>query len=80
MILYTMQQAKRDFELGHLQKFSIERVQMTLDLASWRVILGSGKSLGVLVDARNKEQRCFKSLDGAVNALQDIGFNVLALS
>lgn len=79
MIEYTMKQAKRDFELGHLKNFEIELMQLTFNKDVWRVVLGSGKSLGVLVDARSKEERYFESLDGAVSAVKDIGFLVLSL-
>ena len=78
MIYYTMQQAKRDFEMGYLTKYSIEKTQLNIN--AWRIILSQGNTLGVLVDARSKEQRYFKTLDGAVSTLEDIGFRVLALS
>ena len=64
--------------MGYLTKYSIEKTQLNIN--AWRIILGQDNTLGVLVDARSKEQRYFKTLDGAVSTLEDIGFRVLALS
>ena len=72
----TTAQAKRDFQIAFLTKFRIERSPLN---TGWLVILGEGLAEGFLVDAARKEQRVFKSLDGAVSALEDIGFNIDAL-
>lgn len=76
-MLNTMAQAKRDFEIGYLTKYSLEREPMG---NGWRVHLGEGMAQGYLSDARTKQPRVFKSLDSAVNALEDIGFKVHYLS
>lgn len=72
----TMAVAKHDFEIGYLDRYAIERSPMG---DGWMLDLGSGNSRGWLVDARSKEPRVFKSLDGAVSALEQIGFKVLLL-
>lgn len=69
----TMAQAKRDFENGLFRAFIIDR-----SMSGWCVILqGTGKiGEGWLIDARRKEVRVFKTLDAAVAALGEIGFEV----
>lgn len=78
MINKTMSQAKHDFQIGYLTKYRIERVSMSVH--DWMVILGEGNSESVLVDAQRKQIRLFKSIDGAVAALHDIGFEINLLS
>lgn len=73
MSCHTMAQAKRDFTIGYLTRWHIERVPMG---GGWRVELGTGNGRGWLADARTKEPRVFKSLDGAVSAVEQIGFEV----
>lgn len=70
----TMAIAKHDFKIGYLTTF--ELVRPFLDNAHWCISLGQGMSQGMLVDARTKEVRQFKTLDAAVNALEEIGFEV----
>lgn len=72
---YTLAQAKRDFELGYLKSWRIEKVPM----GGWLVSLGSGVSAGHLADVRTKQARVFKSLDGAVSTVEAVGFQVNAL-
>ncbi|MDP1679082.1 MAG: hypothetical protein Q8L02_02995 [Candidatus Nitrotoga sp.] len=72
----TTAQAKRDHSIGFLTYFRIERAPLN---TGWLIVLGEGLAQGFLVDAARKEQRVFKSLDGAVSALQDIGFTIEAL-
>ena len=69
----TTAQAKRDYSIGFLNKFRIERAPLG---TGWLVVLGEGLAEGFLVDAARKEQRVFKSLDGAVSVLEDIGFTI----
>ena len=69
--LYTMAQARRDLAMGYLTSARILRSQ-----DGWVVELGGGKALGELADARRKQRRVFKSLDGAAGALEQIGFVV----
>lgn len=74
MKVHTMAQAKRDHEIGYLTRWRIERAPEGQE--GWRVELGAGVGCGWLADARSKEPRVFKSLDGAVSSLQQIGFEV----
>lgn len=73
---WTMAQAKRDFENGLLRSFQIDR-----SMLGWCVALqGIGKiGSGWLLDARRKEPRVFKTVDAAVAALCEIGFEVSRL-
>lgn len=76
MLNWTMAQAKRDFEIGYLDDFHIERAAMQ---AGWSVALKGGTKRGHLVDARAKSPRVFKTLDAAVLAIEQIGFKVEGL-
>jgi len=76
--MWTMEQAKRDFRFGFLDSFHIERVNDGVNDV-WRVRLRGGSASGVLVDAREKKPRLFKSLDSAVSAVEQIGFKVDSL-
>jgi len=73
MANWTIVQAKRDFDNGLFKAFRIDRT-----MGGWVVALqGSGKlGEGFLLDARNKEPRVFKSVNGAVSTLGKIGFQV----
>lgn len=73
-LLYTMAEAKRDRSMGYLTSARIVRTQ-----GGWVVELGGGKTLGELAPARCRERRVFKSVDGAVSALEQIGFAVKVL-
>lgn len=70
---WTVALAKRDFEIGRLTAFSLERVPMG---SGWNVVFRAPNSNGPLVDARSHEPRVFKTLDAAVTALEGIGFKV----
>jgi hypothetical protein len=72
---YTMADAKRDFSLGYLDQFVIERKVLG---KGWYVKLGPPRNqvLHPLVDARSKQWRLFKTLDAAVSAVEDVGFEV----
>jgi len=75
---YTMADAKRDFKMGYLAQYLIERNILS---PGWWVKIGPerNKVLHPLVDARTKQWRLFKSLDAAVSALEEIGFKVNVL-
>lgn len=73
---WTMDLAKRDFSIGYLESFYIERALLSL---GWHVMLKGGTNRGPLVDAREKKARLFKSLDAAIAALEQIGFKVETL-
>lgn len=71
---YTMDQAKRDRQLGYLVKFELHR--QPFDKAGWSVLFSDGTNSGFLADARTKTTRVFKTLDTAVNAVEQVGFSV----
>ena len=72
----TLAQTKRDFEIGYLSAYRLERAPMS---EGWQIYLGSGNAAGWLVDARSKQPRIFKTLDAAIKTLEEIGFKVLVL-
>ncbi len=69
----TLAQAKAFFEAGFLSGYLIVRHPD----GGWFVDLGKS---GFIVDARTKTRRIFKSLEAAVSALEQIGFQVDALT
>lgn len=75
---YTMADAKRDFKMGYLAQYVIDRNVLS---PGWRVKIGPERNqvLHPLVDARTKHWRLFKTLDAAVSALEEIGFKVNVL-
>jgi len=77
-MFYTMSDAKRDFKMGYLSQYVIERNVLS---PGWRVKIGPERNqvLHPLVDARSKQWRLFKSLDAAVSSLEEIGFEVNVL-
>lgn len=75
--MYKISDAKRDFSNGVLRKFRIEKNPMGV---GWLIYLGEGKISGHLVDMRLKQPRIFKTADAAINALEEIGFQVVFLS
>lgn len=77
-MFYTMAEAKRDFRLGYIGQYSVERDPW---MSGWFVYLGpkENKTLHPLVDARTKRNRQFKTLDAAVSAIEDVGFEVKRL-
>lgn len=77
MPTYTTAQAKRDFSIGYLTDYHIQRFPMSTDWTIYFKISGNGS--GYLVDARKKEPRHFKTLDAAVSALEEVGFKVEGL-
>lgn len=79
---YTMAEAKRDFSMGYLGHFEIQRAVLE---TGWRVLFGEGRRSDrstpyFLVDARTKEPRLFKTLDAAVAAIEEVGFEVNLLA
>lgn len=77
MHTWTMAQAKRDFEIGYLSGFTFWR--SVAEGQPWTVGLRGGTASGHLVDARTKTTREFKTLDAAVRAVEEIGFECKAL-
>ncbi len=73
----TMANAKRDFQIGYLTKYRIERAPIS---TGWMLYLGEGNAAGWLVEARTKEPRVFKTIDSVVSTLEAIGFQVNILS
>jgi hypothetical protein len=76
MLFWTIAQAKRDFSLGVLTSFRIEKSPMS---DGWNVMLYAGLNIGYLVDARLKSRRDFITLDALVSSLRKIGFSVVVL-
>lgn len=77
MTTWTMAQAKRDFSIGYLTSFNIERNKLS---GGWYVVLHGGSAVGPLLDVRSKEPRLFKTLDALVSAMEQIGFTVDGLA
>jgi hypothetical protein len=73
-IIWTLELAKRDFQIGYLEGFHVDRVE-----GGWYIYLKGGPNSGVLVDVRDKKPRLLKSLDSAINVVQEIGFKVESL-
>lgn len=81
LLTWTMAEAKRDFERGMFSAFQIYDSTL-MDVPTWSIALRgpvSTKSTGVLVDARSKTERKFRTLDAAVAALRLIGFKAARL-
>jgi hypothetical protein len=74
---WTMANAKRDFAAGYLSGFELASLRPLVSV--WIVRLQGPAGAGALVDARSKEAREFKTLDAAVRAIEEIGFQVNAL-
>ena len=74
MLKYTIDQAKRDHQLGYLVAYEFHR--QPLDKPGWSVLFSDGTNSGFLADARTKTTRVFKTLDAAVNAVEQVGFSV----
>lgn len=68
----TMEQARRDFSAGRLKTATLLRVPMSRD---WTLRLEGAKGdSGMLLDVKNLEPQVFSSADGALKALEHIGF------
>lgn len=73
----TMAQAKRDHAVGYLTEYQVKR--WSGRGTGWFIWLGIGNAAGWLEEARQHESREFKTLDAAVQALEQIGFKVESL-
>lgn len=70
----TMEQARRDFAAGRLNGALFIRVPMTR--SDWTVRLSGAKGdAGMLLDVKTLEPHVFRTLDSAVQALEQIGFS-----
>ena len=70
----TTSQASREFEIGYLLKWNIQKAPMG---ETWQVWLGDGMGANWLVSQRDQlNPRQFKSLDAAVAVIKEIGFKV----
>ncbi|PWF47931.1 hypothetical protein C7C56_013270 [Massilia glaciei] len=73
-----MEQAKRDFSAGRLTSAMLVRVPMSAN--AWTVRLSGIKGdSGMLLEVQTLDTRVFTSLDGAVRALEEIGFSFTQL-
>jgi len=71
----TVAQAKRDFQNGLIRKFRIDRGPM--GGAKYLTLLytsSAAQPIALLLDARTKKPREFKTYDAAVAAAEQIGF------
>jgi hypothetical protein len=74
----TMEQARRDFASGKLTQAVILRVPMSR--SDWTVRLSGAKGdAGMLLEVHTLAPQVFKSLDKAVQALEEIGFALTQL-
>lgn len=74
-----MEQAKRDFERGLLGEVRIVDTR----IGTWAVQIIStleADGTGWLIDAKKKQPRQMKTLDAAVEAVKQIGFQVSQLA
>jgi hypothetical protein len=75
----TIKELKRDFELGYLKSYRIMKAGITIKI--WNVqFMDVGNNPFNLVDARTKQTREFKSLDGAISAVEEVGFEINVIS
>lgn len=73
-MIFTMAEAKRDLSVGYLSEFSVQKQQSSSGWTIW--LKGAAGIDGTLVNQRDKSPRVFKTLDAAISALNDIGFDV----
>ena len=73
---WTMAEAKRDFHMGYMKGFTLEREAMG---QGWYLSLKHAKGTGPLIDAREKQPRTFRTSDAAIAAAEQVGFRVVAL-
>lgn len=74
----TMEQARRDAAAGRVNGALLLRVPMST--GDWTVrLLGAKGDAGMLLDVKTLEPQVFSSLDGAVRALEQIGFSFTQL-
>jgi hypothetical protein len=71
----TMADAKKQFALGIIKGYAIDRA-MKQNVVRFSLQVDKQRSVGVLVDARTKQPRAFKTLDAAVSAIEQVGFSV----
>jgi len=74
----TMEQARRDFAQGQLTSAVLVRVPMSQ--GEWTVRLaGTRGGAGMLLDVQTLQPSMFRSLDKAVAAIEQIGFDFTQL-
>jgi hypothetical protein len=70
----TMEQAKRDFAAGRLTGATLVRVPMSA--SEWMIRLSGAKGdAGMLLEVQTLQPHCFRRLDDAAKALDQIGFS-----
>ena len=71
----TMEQARRDYAAGRLSAVMLLRVPMSK--SDWTVRLSGAKGdAGMLLEVQTLQAQVFRSLDKAVQAIEQIGFSV----
>jgi hypothetical protein len=69
----TMEQARRDFAAGRLNAVTLLRVPMRR--SEWTIRLSGPKGdAGMLLEVQTLQAQVFRSLDKAVQAIEQIGF------
>lgn len=76
-MMWTMAEAKKDFERGLLTGYEFNDGSTATE-TEWNLSLLTSMTCGcgVLVDARTKQPRAFRTLDAAVAAARAVGFRV----
>ena len=74
----TMAEAKRDRSNGYLTTYQVKRWGALG--TGWFVWLGTGNGASWLEEARHREPREVKTLDAAIQALEQVGFSVDSLT
>ncbi len=74
---WTMAEAKKDYERGLLTGYEFNDGS-TATAPEWNLSFMTSMTCGcgVLVDARTKQTRAFRTLDAAVAAARAVGFQV----
>ena len=74
----TMEQARRDFAAGRLTQAALVRVPMSRTEWTLRLV-GSKGEAGMLLEVQTLAPQVFSRLDAAVQALEQVGFEVAQL-
>lgn len=72
----NMADAKKLFENNALSKWRIDKDALS---EGWVLLIETKQGWATHTDARKNAVRVFKTIDGAVGAIREIGFQVLSL-
>lgn len=77
----TMAEAKKDFERGYLTGFVLSSAPSLEGVDGWWMFLNTDRNTQpVLVDAKSKQARVFRTVDAAISAARQIGFRADTLT